>query len=430
MRGHGQGPGVIQALHGVGMAAQPLRGKGGFFGGVGQQLFLANPALLVGLRGERAGRVVGELELAGIARQVYGFRRGDVLEHLVGRCGQDAHWASTDGDAWPGRMVSPARLRGACGGKVNRALGDNGFEPLDGRFIGCAADVACTEVVVVGEHAGDLAVVEHACCPVALETTPLVIGLRPFESRLFAAQSKVLRPDLGIAVGLRGRHLWFELRESLFYIGQRGIGRQRRKRRAEVRADAAVVAARVHAGEHARAIRADPYAHVEREALRNLFQRLGAAHIGRGAPAEFLGGKTLHPRVREDAGQRGREAEAVGQHVLFAALAEGLAEVLVAVEDLANDGFGTGGVDVAFLDGGACGKPPTLRNVGFHAREVGREVLLHEAVTVGAREVEGVVRVLIEEAEVVFHGVTQILVDHLGILPAPLGIEMGIPDGV
>ena len=95
-------------------------------------------------------------------------------------------------------------------------------------------------------------------------------------------------------------------------------------------------------------------------------------------------------------GKRCRKAEAVGEHVLVAGLAEVLAEVLVAIEDLAKDAFRAGEVDIAFFYRRAGGKPAAGGDVLLHASVVVGKVLLHQAVAVGAGPVEDVVRILID----------------------------------
>src|SRR5216684_8881863 len=61
---------------------------------------------------------------------------------------------------------------------------------------------------------------------------------------------------------------------------------------------------------------------------------------------------------------------------------------------------------------------------------VGRVVLAHHPVTVGAAEVEDVVWILLEESEVVVHRVRQKFGDGAWVLPPPLRIEMRVADDV
>ena len=62
----------------------------------------------------------------------------------------------------------------------------------------------------------------------------------------------------------------------------------------------------------------------------------------------------------------------------------------------------------------------------LHALIVGRKVLLHQPVAIGARPVEDVVRVLIHVVEVHPQGLEQVLADGLRKLPAPLCVQVSI----
>ena len=65
---HYQRPRIIQPLERIGPRSQPFCGDGGFLGSIGQQFFFPKPALLICLRGQRPGRVVGKLHFSRIAR--------------------------------------------------------------------------------------------------------------------------------------------------------------------------------------------------------------------------------------------------------------------------------------------------------------------------------------------------------------------------
>src|SRR5262249_21647749 len=62
--------------------------------------------------------------------------------------------------------------------------------------------------------------------------------------------------------------------------------------------------------------------------------------------------------------------------------------------------------------------------------EIARIILLHQAVAVGAAEIENVVWVLFEQGEVVTHGFGKVLANYLRIFPTPLGIQMGVADNI
>src|ERR1700685_3739451 len=80
--------------------------------------------------------------------------------------------------------------------------------------------------------------------------------------------------------------------------------------------------------------------------------RIRASNLRRRLPGctELLGGESLHAGVREDAGQRRGESEAVGQHVLRAGLAKILSVVIVAVKDRAKNPFGAREIYISFLN--------------------------------------------------------------------------------
>ena len=134
--------------------------------------------------------------------------------------------------------------------------------------------------------------------------------------------------------------------------------------------------------------------------------------------------------MRENAGQGSREAEAIGQHVLIAGDAELFAKPIVAVENLPNDRFGVRRIYVAFFHRRAGGKPATHRDVKLQAVEIYRVVLLHQAITICAGEVEDVVRIFFEQREIVPHRLGEILLNHLRIFPAPFSVEMRVTDDV
>src|SRR4029077_7809532 len=45
-------------------------------------------------------------------------------------------------------------------------------------------------------------------------------------------------------------------------------------------------------------------------------------------------------------------------------------------------------------------------------------------------EIENIMRILVEQCEIIFHGLANVFVDDLGILPSPFRIEVGIADHV
>ena len=134
--------------------------------------------------------------------------------------------------------------------------------------------------------------------------------------------------------------------------------------------------------------------------------------------------------MRENCRQRGRKSKAIGQHVFRAGLAQLLAEPVIPVQHLPDDGFSVGRVDVTLFHGRSRRKPPSFIYVFLQPGEVGGKIFLHEAITIGAAEVEDIMRIFIDESEIVFHRLANIFVDDLGILPSPFRIEVGIADHV
>jgi hypothetical protein len=66
----------------------------------------------------------------------------------------------------------------------------------------------------------------------------------------------------------------------------------------------------------------------------------------------------------------------------------------------------------------------------FQTGKIGRIVFLHQAIAVGAAEIEDVVGILFEEGEIIVEGVAKEFVDDLGVFPSPLGIEVRVADNV
>src|ERR1035441_10639531 len=179
----------------------------------------------------------------------------------------------------------------ACSGSRSPAAGETTppcrFGPSRGRTAhrsNGAAGVAGPDILIVGVDAGDIAIELDALHPV-----------------LFAAAS---------AAG-----------SGLF---------------AEIGGDVAAVAAGVQRREDGLAVGAFPDSNVERDTHGRLLGGIGATDFGRGLPTgrELLSGEALDAGVRQEAGERGREAEAIRQHIFSTGFAEFLAEIGVAVQHL------------------------------------------------------------------------------------------------
>ena len=61
---------------------------------------------------------------------------------------------------------------------------------------------------------------------------------------------------------------------------------------------------------------------------------------------------------------------------------------------------------------------------------VGREVLLHHVIAIGAAEIEDIVRIFFKQIKIGVHRFGEIFTDDLGIFPAPFRIQVGITDHV
>ena len=105
--------------------------------------------------------------------------------------------------------------------------------------------------------------------------------------------------------------------------------------------------------------------------------------------------------MRQDTGQRSRKTEAVRQHVFGAGFAEVGTEIFISVENLPEDRLRRRRVDITLLHGRACGEPFAGRDVLLHLGIIGGIVLLHQTITVCAAEIEDVMRIFLEEIEIV-----------------------------
>jgi len=62
--------------------------------------------------------------------------------------------------------------------------------------------------------------------------------------------------------------------------------------------------------------------------------------------------------------------------------------------------------------------------------KIGGIVFLHQTIAVGAAEIEDVMRVFFKKGEIIVQGAAEEFVDDLGVLPAPLGIQVGVAHDV
>ena len=113
---HRQCPRIIQALQRIWPRTQPFRGNRSLLRRIGQQFFFSDPALLVSLRSQRTGGVVGQFHFAGVARKSRGLRGRDVEEHLLGIRGDHMHRTVANLHRRPLGMFCPwKRIHPACG---------------------------------------------------------------------------------------------------------------------------------------------------------------------------------------------------------------------------------------------------------------------------------------------------------------------------
>ena len=134
--------------------------------------------------------------------------------------------------------------------------------------------------------------------------------------------------------------------------------------------------------------------------------------------------------MRQNGRQRSRKSEAIGQHVFRAGLAEFLPEPIVAVQDLADDRLRTRSVHVALFHRRSGRKPAARIHVALDPRIIGGKVLLHETISVGAAEIENVVRIFVEQLEIILHGLADVFADDLGIFPSPLSVQVSVADHI
>ena len=98
-----------------------------------------------------------------------------------------------------------------------------------------------------------------------------------------------------------------------------------------------------------------------------------------------------HPR-----GHSVTKAEAVGQVDIPAAflIAKGIGKILVAVENVADQGFGRGAIDIAIFPSASGGIPTSCGYVLLDLFKFLRIIFFHQSVTVGAFPVEDVVGIV------------------------------------
>ena len=280
------------------------------------------------------------------------------------------------------RGLGRSRKRSLC-------LSHDGFHQLYGCFIGSSADISGTDIVVISLHAGQVAV--------DLDTVDPIFSWPGSEGVL-------LRREIWIRRRRRGR----SLAEVVHHLAAIGKWIERRN--------------------HCAAVSSLPNSHIEWNTFRSFFRRVRTAHVRRWLPCrrELLRRKSFHSGMMQNAGQGSGKSKAVRQHILITRNTEVAPEIIISIEDLANDRLGIRGIHVTLFHRRARGKPPAGRYILFQFFIVRREVFFHQAIAVRAGKVENIVRILLEEREVIAHRLTEILLDGLRVLPPPLCIEVRV----
>ena len=169
----------------------------------------------------------------------------------------------------------------------------------------------------------------------------------------------------------------------------------------------------------AAAIDALPEAHGEGVAFFPLIERFGA-------PLQFLRREADEAAVSRQCGQRVAESEAVGQEDVRALgvelrSVERLSEEHIPEPSLRRAHDGLVGIPAA-----ACDVPPSVGDVVFQLLILLRIVLFHPRILHPALEVEHIVRILLEEEEVLRERVEDMVADSGLDVPVPLRVEMRI----
>src|ERR1700752_240617 len=186
---------------------------------------------------------------------------------------------------------------------------------------------------------------------------------------------------------------------------------------ADVAPDLSAIAARVECSDHAAAIRPLPPTNVERNSVR-------------GVPRQLLCREAFDSRMGQYARQRSGKTKAIGQHVFRARPAQLAPEKLIDIKNLAKERLSRRQVDIALFHRRASRKPASRSDVLLHARVIGGPVFLHHAIAICAAEVEDVMRILLEEREIVVHRLRNVVVDDARILPTPLRVEVRVSNDV
>src|SRR5581483_4803530 len=247
--------------------------------------------------------MIDQLQIAFVTRQRVGLVRfQDIQEHLIRRSPLNVNRSIADFD-WIRRWLSRLLVLLPTASPESRWVYDAGafiddlFHQFDRIFVGCATSVSGTDVMIISENTGQFAIDADALNPVFI---------RSHSSALRISRSR-----------------WW------------------RRSFAEIVGNVAPIAKRIQCRNHCLAIGSFPDAHVERNPFRSFLWRIRTTHVRSRLPSgrKLLSRKSFDTCVSKNAGQRSRKTETIRQHVFGAGFAELFSEVIIAVEDLSDDGF-------------------------------------------------------------------------------------------
>ena len=274
---HDESPCVIQASQRIRTRAEPFCNKRCLLCGVSQDLFSPQPALLVRLRRQRTGRVIREFHLAGIAGKMGGLFGRDVEKHLIGFGRDDVNGTVADLYGGPLLMLISAGNKLVRRRQSDIAFRHDRFEALDGIFLGRAADVAGSIIVIVGGEPANLSVVLNPSGPVALIAVEFMFLLAMGQGVLFPAKREEFL-NLILIEGLTGLirllKCLLQIANLLSQVFKDAVRRFWGEGLAQIRFDAATVAAGIDSCEDAFAIWTDPDADVEGSSFGRALDRL------------------------------------------------------------------------------------------------------------------------------------------------------------
>ena len=142
-------------------------------------------------------------------------------------------------------------------------------------------------------------------------------------------------------------------------------------------------------------------------------------------PGDLAGDERVAVRQLQQLRQGGRVAEHVGQPQVPAVDAELLGEVLLAVEELADERLAAGDVHVAFAPGGAFGLPAAGLDELLDLGQQVRGVLLQPLVGLRAGLLEDPVGVLLQQADLRGERADELVVRHAD-RPEPAQVDVGV----